>query len=571
MSTALVTRYQPQIERPSSRGPRNQRAAMALFMAAFFSPLAQGALYAQEADSAPLSSDASVESPTLALPDMEAEVRSIAPKGVDAPVPVLPDLPLPDLIPPLPSGGDLAIPASAYATEVTLDTQARPSLGETFTEASVGAGLMNASTASLSIYRPESDPSFSMTFSHDSMDGFAFNSAGDGYYERTTSLSGRVRGNTKDGADWSVSGAFSDEGTGLQGQSDYFFGVSHRYLDAVGTYDAPLRDGFSYRTSLNASTVARTLDVISDAYKGANTLLELQLSPDAVLEWASDAARASFDVQYGFRGVLDKSSYAANRIQAKLEGSTDLSPAVTLGASAAVASSTSFSLLFPFSMSIQAALTEALNFSAEGGLASDPSSLAELWKANPYMDAGEAPPDDARWFGNAKLDYFIQPGFTARTGLAFAKSLDGGGRVVSATPTGVNGLYTYTYEEYTTLTSELALRYMRGGLLLSIGWDADWLDEPDLDWTQRVHWDMEYRDREEKYGGAISTTFGFSYDDIELPIIDASAFVRLKGGVRLIAELRDIATAFSGTDGRVRLDPYIEPGFRADARVQLSL
>lgn len=528
--------------------------------------LPSGALFSQSAGGA----DQGATTPSVALPDMEAEVRDLAPKGVDAPPPPEEDLPLPQDLPPLPREGELAIPASAYATEATLDTAARPALGETFTEAWVGAGIMNSVSASLSIYRPETNPSFGMTFSHDALDGIAFNGAGEGYYRDNTSLSGRVKGGGDGAPAWSLSGAYSDEGVGFQGQSQDYYGVSLRFFDLSGDYRVPLANGLSVKALMAASSADRTLDVTSSG-SGTDTITELRLDPQAALEWSGDSARLSFTGAYGFRGVLNDASFSAHRVVATLDGSLDLSPSLSLGAQAAVASSTSFPLLFPFSLSAQAALGEAASFSLSGGLASDPANLAGLWKDNPYMDAAEAPPDDARWFADGKFDFFLLPGLSARAGAAFATSLPGGGRISSVAPSDSRGLYSYTYEEYTTLGSSLGLRYLKGGALLSVSWDADWLDPPDLDEPQRIKADLEYRDREEHYGGAVAASMGFSSSGFDLPIVDASGFVRLGGGVRFVAEIRDLLTAFSADSGRVRYAPYLEDGFRADARLQLSL
>ena len=213
--------------------PRYLQAA--LVVASFLSSFA---LSAQSAE------DQGAAAPEVRLPDIEVEVGSVVPKDVDAPLPVLKILPLPSSEPPLPPDVEPSIPESAYKTEATLDRSARTALGETFTEASVGAGLWDAISATLSIYRPGSDPSFSMTFGHDMKDGFAFHEKGQGFSERRTALNGRVRGVFNELNAWTFSAGFLDEATGLQGKSADFFGVSHRYLDVRGDYKRQLGNVF---------------------------------------------------------------------------------------------------------------------------------------------------------------------------------------------------------------------------------------------------------------------------------------------------------------------------------------
>jgi hypothetical protein len=268
--------------------------------------------------------------PEVRLPDMEVEVGSVAPKDVEAPLPPSTPLPLPSNAPPLPPDVEPTIPESAYRTEATLDTSPRAALGETFSEASVGAGLWDAVSASLSIYRPGSDPSFSMTFSHDMKDGFAFREKGEGFSERRTSLSGRVRGVSDELGSWAFSAGFLDEATGLQGRSADFYGVSHRYLDLRGDYKRTLGDLFGgsleSRASVAALSASRSLDVSSDSPSGVLNVDELSAAPSVGLSWSRGPYALGLDGQYDFRGLLglddgdDPNDRSSQRIRTDLTG-----------------------------------------------------------------------------------------------------------------------------------------------------------------------------------------------------------------------------------------------------------
>jgi hypothetical protein len=58
---------------------------------------------------------------------------------------------------------------------------------------------------------------------------------------------------------------------------------------------------------------------------------------------------------------------------------------------------------------------------------------------------------------------------------------------------------------------------------------------------------------------------------MDTPILDASGFVRLTPEIRFIAEIRDVAAAFLGEDGRSLWEPYLTGGFQASVRILISL
>lgn len=519
--------------------------------------------------------------PEVRLPDMEEEARSVAPRDVEAPLPPSGLLPLPSVEPPLPPERELAIPESAYRTEATLDTSARTALGETFTEASVGAGLWDAISANLSIYRPGADPSFSMTFAHDSKDGFAFHEAGQGFYERRTALSGRVRGAFDQSNAWGFSAGFSDEAVGLQGKSTDFYGVSHRYFDVRGDYKRLL--GSALGGSLDAVAVvkaysaSRAFELAASSPSGILGVDELSATPSAALSLRYQKLALTLNGEYDFRGLFGLADGVApldritHRGRADLSGQWEVSSSLDLKAAVGFASSSSFPVLVPFSLAADAGLGGLASLSFEGGLRSEVSRFASLWRDNPYLDIGTLPPDDARWFAGAKVDFFLVPGLTAVVGADWAKSLSGGGRVVPSYVAGSRALYAYSVAEYHTFQSKLGLRWLKGPVSFSARWESDWLDAPVVGEAQRLKAELEYRERNEAFGGAFSGSLGFSGSGLSAPVIDASGFVRLSPEIRFIAEFSDVAAAFLGTEGRTRWAPYLTSGFQASARILISL
>ncbi len=515
----------------------------------------------------------------IVLPDMDSETRFIRTGVLEAPLPPLDPLPPPLEEPPYPPEAERVIPESAYRTEATLDTAARPALAETFTEASVGAGLWGGVFADLAVYRPDVDPGFSLNFSHAATDGFAFREAGEGYYQRRTSLSGRLRGAPDDDSAWSLSASFMDSSYGLQGLSQYFYGLSYRALRSRFTYRRAFFDVLAFGAEAEASSSGRSLELAQPSPPGLIGVHELSLLPRLSVEYALSDFSLSLSVLYDFKGLLGSSLTISDddrynqRFAAGLNTSLSVNEALALGASFSWNASELIKSVFPFSLSIEAAIKEFVSLSLAGGLEVKRLDYASLWETNPYIDPNKTLGEDGHWFTRAKADFFILPGLDASLDVGWALSLPGTGRLSFAAPSSSDArhLYAVILDEYNDLGSALAFRWRAGGAAIALGWEADWLDPPVLGEAQRLKLDAEYRSRDEGFGGALSVAADIGAVGFALPLVDASAFLKLTPELRLTAEVNDIASAFLGRSGRVVLAPYLDSGFRGAIKLRLSL
>ncbi len=514
--------------------------------------------------------------PGLTLPDLTEEVRALENRDMAAPGPELPPLAPPAVAPPLPEEAELAIPAAAYETEAVLDTKARPGLGETFSEVSAGAELWDGVSASLSVYRPGADPAFSMAFSHESRDGFAFHEPGAGYVFRKTDVRGRIRGGSADSGLWSGSISFSDQADGLQGKSQDFYGIAHRYLEAETSYRRPLGP-VGATVELHAGTAALSLERGRSYSAGDTGVQELSLLPALVLAGTVRGMDLRLRTAYAFYGLLGDPALVApadrysSRGSAALAASFEYSPALSFGASAGADIDGQLAFAFPFSLWTSAALGTSAAIRLEGGLAAENRSLAVAWRQNPYLDIGAVQQPDERWFATGALDVYPRDDLVLSLGADWADSRGTGGRLVPTVLDATRSLYAYNFEAYQTLTGSVALGKRFGATAIRIAWRSDWLDAPVYGERQSLSAGIEYRDWRERYGADLTGSVGFDQDGWALPVVDANAFLRLGSGARLRAEVLDLAAAFAGDTGRELWDPYTAQGFQASLRLQFSL
>ena len=515
---------------------------------------------------------------SITLPDMTEEVRPLENQAPAVPPPDLPPLPLPAPVPPLPKEKDLTIPEGALKTTATLDTQSRADLGETFNEIRLGAGLWDGVSASLSLYRPGADPAFSLGFSHDSMDGFAFHTPGEGYTARATSLSGRLRGGTKDSASWSLQGIFSDESTGLQGKSADFYAASHQYLSLLGNYKVPLGplylsstfDGHNAFLSLDKSRSAAAIDSVSR---------EVCLAPTVGLGWATDTLSLEARGRYGFAGLWGDTGSLKASDTSKQSGGIDVvaayeaSPSLSLGSSVGALWSSAVPLLVPFSLWANAGLGDQAAIQIKGGLESQTVTLESLWKSNPFTDLGPLVADEDRWFTRVALDVFPKPDTTVHFAADWATSFQDSGRVSfwQSVPASSRYLYSYGLQAFTSLLSTVSLRQRIKSVNLSITWESQWLDPPVVGKRQKLSGEIEYREQLERYGAVLSVALPFDEGGVDIPVINLNGFARVSPGIRMIGELADLAMAAKGTEGRSLWGPYVGTGFTAALKVQFSL
>jgi hypothetical protein len=181
--------------------------------------------------------------------------------------------------------------------------------------------------------------------------------------------------------------------------------------------------------------------------------------------------------------------------------------------------------------------------------------------------------DEDRWFTQVALDLFPKPDTTVHLAADWATSFQDSGRVIfwQSAPTSTRYLYSYGIQAFTSLLSTVSLRQRIQSVNLSVTWNAQWLDPPVVGKRQKISGEIEYRERMERYGAALSVTLPFDEGGIDIPVINLNGFGRVSSGIRVIGELEDLAMAAKGKEGRSLWGPYVGTGFTAALKVQFSL
>lgn len=536
-------------------------------IALFFSPLM---LLAQQ-----------TESGSLTLPDVAEDVRAVENTPVAVPIPDLLPIPIPAAAPPLPKEQPITIPESALSATGPFDARSRQladeAFGKAMGEAMVGAFLWDGVTAHLSLYRPGSDPSFSIIFSHETQDGFAFHEPGSGFSLRKTSLQGNFRGGKDNAPRWSISAAFTDQFNGLQEQSQDFSGISHRYLSFIPAFRFPL-GVFTVYSELEGSSAALSLERGQSTISADVRAQELGIQPTIGIEWAGKVMKFSLEGIYRFYGLINNPSTVAvtDRLvqqgELRIASSFDISPAFQTGASLGIGTNSSLLWYVPFAVWFDAGLGEVLSMSAKGGLESETRSLRELWDLNPYTDIGPVHTADIHWFAGGVINLYPWKAITLSFTADWKASFGGTGRIwpQEAAASGTRGLFIYETRSYNLFNTGIEARHTGQLINTALGLASQWLDKWDKR-SQVLYASLEYHDTNNRFGAAGNTRFAFDAAGIDIPVLDMSAYLRLGNGIRLNAEAQDIFMAFRGPQGRMIWDPYLETGFQAGLRLQFTL
>src|SRR5208283_5059425 len=158
--------------------------------------------------------------PEIVMPQVILQIEDLSVEKVEAQLPPEEELLAPERKIPLLSEGELAIGEPALPAP---GPEVEPNAGQPkdrllSADVNLGAGSPNSIVGSIALKTLADDPRFSLLFNHETIDGFAGKPSGSGFNLRNDVLDGGLKFRAG-GVDTNLSGTFSDNETGLQGQS----------------------------------------------------------------------------------------------------------------------------------------------------------------------------------------------------------------------------------------------------------------------------------------------------------------------------------------------------------------
>jgi hypothetical protein len=541
----------------------------------------------------------------VTVPDLETKIRN---SGSSVPEQALPALKAPAPVP-IPEAVNAApqqpSASPSDSAPVTKTSDAVPPEAATVPEknnssmtgsASLAAGLPGAVSASFSFARTGQDfPSTSVIFSHDAADGYAGETAGTGYFDRSTKIavgvSDAVAGDSASGAAWFADVSFADRAFGFQGQSSRYFDLARR--DATWSMGAQT-------ISLGKSpfTLALTGDgsVYSSFTEGDGSFASPQptsaladstgyyLSPRAALSFARGNFSAELSGRYGYETASDLDELNDG------EGALALRYAVLgldLSASAGIAGDSGDGAVVPFAVGIawgngiasenrtdgDTRPDSSVSFAGislreahlSGGIDRKRVSFYSLSEAEPLAEYRGLSVYAADW--NAKAGFTVAPAVAGTAnaasplsfgaGAEYRRSLAGHGTLVAADSLDSSALVAVRRTDRASLVTNAAARWDGDGFAAKTGWSLEWLDRLDRESVHSLTCGVEAFDRAKAKKWKAGVDASFALDRAEVPVLSASGAVYPVKNLSVGLSLDDAISLASGK-ARERNGLYME-------------
>ncbi|MDA3939129.1 MAG: hypothetical protein PF693_07455 [Spirochaetia bacterium] len=423
-----------------------------------------------------------------------------------------------------------------------------------FSEGVLGIGNRNNIIGNISLFRLGQDLRFSLSFSHDGLDGFGTNPAGMGFFSRKEAFEGDFK-NGDESFSITGSGSFMENEDGLQGQASSYTSVIHR----LSTIDLGFSGSnkISWDGGLGFKLAGKTLTA-----EKPDTTEELLLSFNSMLSWQKKWFHISIDGKYVFgrlSWVSDENIFNSN-----LEMEFSLS-SLDISTKAGVFWIPGLIPLFPFSLSLDGVFDGFLQYQSSGGYLVRNYSNYEVWNDFPLTEASNG--IDKGWFWKGQI---IIP-YQYHSELGFRWNYSYWDNLISIDPSGFSsssGLFGVmsSNRNYLDISPFMKVSLLSQWNLL-FGWNGQILaDKKVLEPVHSVYTEIIYNS--ENYGIYISGNYSM-YPFILVPSFSVGINYTLTEGVVLSFEGEDVLSFF--TEDRIRIGSYIEAGGTFSLLTKISL
>ncbi|MGD0725251.1 MAG: hypothetical protein ABSB63_06775 [Spirochaetia bacterium] len=514
--------------------------------------------------------------PEIIMPQVILQIEDLSVEKVEAQLPPEEDLLAPERKIPLLSEGDLpigepSIPAPGPEVEPAVGKQGDRLLSA---DINLGAGSPNRIVGSISLKTLGQDPRFSLLFNHETLDGFAGNPSGAGFNLRNDVLDGALKFRLG-GVDTELGGRFSDNETGLQGQSPLFTARLGRTLDGTAAFSAVPLDWLTLRAGASGDADWLTLQGAPPPGTPPQQLAGARVAPSVSAEARFGAMKIGLETLYTFR--VDPETDQApggslHRFRATASFGADLSTAFTFDASAGWFVNSAGLSRFPFSATVTATPFEFVTFTVGGGYKVTPYDMHDVMSIHPLVLPNSIT-DDSGWFGDASVQFTFARELSASMVATFMAS--------DAMPVGDsnqyfgttgNGLFPVTQKRGTHLSTKAGMRWgITQSFSLSGSWTHEFLDRLFFTPIDSLEAELVALEPSGRFGGTVSVAVAPTFTGVlQQPVLRVSTFAKVSDAVKLQLVGDDLLGLLPG-DPRLDIAPYVAPGFRVTGSLSISL
>ncbi len=519
------------------------------------------------------SGPAAPEETEIIVPELVLQVEELQLQEVSAVLPEEGELALGRISIPLPGADDLLVDEVAFTVPQPGVAVGRDD-SSVFSSGRLGAGTVNHIVGELSLFKLGADPRFRLRFTHEGLDGYQFEEAGRGFFSNLNVIDGWFAGGT-DKISSDVEAAFSEDVEGLQGESAYF-STGLRRTTATATTEFTPEPLISLIGGFDGSFSTRILSASGDSSVPAQQ--ELALSPNAEARFGVGSVDIVFTTSYFLRLLLEGDIPPRQEIDLLAGVDIELPASGAVSARAGVLWDPDVALQYPWSLSVDLLLGDALETRISAGYRVERLLLGDLWSDVPLAAAGDSVGaelrNDGQWYGS------LGARWSGPSGLALTTSADftAHDAIVDIQPyDAANDEFPFVQRDMLSLGTSARASWRPGpGIQVEAGWSGVFIDSISGTATNSFDSSVRVGDSSERFSATADARTEF-FPEVSMPLLGLTGSFAPSDELEFTLEFADLLAPLL-ENGRPAYGPrvspeypFIEPGFRASVFTRISL
>ena len=417
-----------------------------------------------------------------------------------------------------------------------------------YAEGLIGGGFPMFFTGNISVFRSVGESPFRFNFEHTSELGYSNHPFTENFSDRTTKLEIN-KSYKKDNFSWSAGGSYKSSTDGLQGNlisnGEKISLFNKDTYTAQGSASYSFANGFMIGTSADAVFYNRYAEKTCYAIP---TVSYSELTPSAFVKWQGYGIEAGLDATYSFSTEISKDLAFANghrgEFGANLSWQNDF--VKIYGTTAAIVGNliNDNAVIVPFTVGIDSSFpvyfaNRRFSILAEGGIKTQKQGLHELEEKYKFAEINWNTPETSDWYGKLAFTIPLKTAFTGSASVEYRQTAYGNKALEPDYSSEKDSIYMFYAKEHQLLITDFVLSYHYENITINGEWRSNWMDVPALENNQLVSFALNWQDNKSRYGADLSVTLPIN-SEIDTPVINTEAFVRLTSSVRAILSVTDI-------------------------------